>query len=196
MVCNGNNHPKDCKCNFRGGHPHLRPPVWHGWSARTARRSLSGPNAQCPECRASVYFVQGKHGGGTYFDQLGPPWPKHPCTDTSKKYSVYSKSGKPKLRVKPSEFEKDRWLPFIVRHIERLGIGTIVHGLVLDNPTLEHLGILSKDFDPDTYRPIFFRTTSIADTIAELNYFKIGSDEIVSRSLYRDCRNEFELLIK
>lgn len=40
------------------------------------------PNARCPVCDASVFYYQNKHGSRVYFDDLGPPWPKHPCTDT------------------------------------------------------------------------------------------------------------------
>ena len=48
-------------------------------------RSISGcyvnPNAKCPVCREAVYFYANKHGSRVFFDDLGPPWPKHHCTD-------------------------------------------------------------------------------------------------------------------
>jgi peptidoglycan/xylan/chitin deacetylase (PgdA/CDA1 family) len=40
------------------------------------------PNATCPECGADVFFYQNQYGSRVYFDDLGPPWPKHPCTDS------------------------------------------------------------------------------------------------------------------
>src|SRR5208282_1597883 len=43
--------------------------------------SYINPNARCPVCGASVYFYQSPYGGSVFFDELGPPWPKHPCTD-------------------------------------------------------------------------------------------------------------------
>lgn len=43
--------------------------------------SYVNPNARCPVCGASVYFYQSPYGGKVSFDELGPPWPKHPCTD-------------------------------------------------------------------------------------------------------------------
>ena len=46
------------------------------FSTRWAR-----PNARCPVCGALVYFYANEHGSRVYFDELGPPWPKHPCTD-------------------------------------------------------------------------------------------------------------------
>lgn len=39
------------------------------------------PNATCPVCGAQVFFYQNESGSKVYFDELGPPWPKHPCTD-------------------------------------------------------------------------------------------------------------------
>jgi hypothetical protein len=43
--------------------------------------SYVNPNARCPVCGAEVYFYQSPYGGRVFFDDLGPPWPKHPCTD-------------------------------------------------------------------------------------------------------------------
>lgn len=40
------------------------------------------PNAECPICGAPVFFYQNGHGSRVFFDELGPPWPKHPCTIT------------------------------------------------------------------------------------------------------------------
>lgn len=39
------------------------------------------PNAECPVCGALVFFYQNELGSRVYFDELGPPWPKHPCTE-------------------------------------------------------------------------------------------------------------------
>jgi len=39
------------------------------------------PNADCPVCGQPVFFFQNEYGSRVYFDELGPPWPKHPCTN-------------------------------------------------------------------------------------------------------------------
>lgn len=39
------------------------------------------PNARCPVCGAAVYFYKNEAGSRVYFDEVGPPWPKHPCID-------------------------------------------------------------------------------------------------------------------
>ncbi|MDT4820261.1 hypothetical protein FQZ97_533990 [compost metagenome] len=97
-MCNAKNHPPGCNCGWGG--------VWYGSSGgggefahwlfnkpKAERKiglqvstlsDLSGgftnPNAKCPVCGASVYFYESPYGGMVYFDELGPPWPKHPCT--------------------------------------------------------------------------------------------------------------------
>ena len=44
-------------------------------------RSYTIPNAICPICRKLVFYYRSPSGGSVYFDDLGWPWPKHPCTD-------------------------------------------------------------------------------------------------------------------
>jgi hypothetical protein len=43
--------------------------------------SYVNPNAYCPVCGDKVFFFQSRYGGRVYFDDVGWPWPKHPCTD-------------------------------------------------------------------------------------------------------------------
>ncbi len=67
--------------------------------ARTWRRaearfdSYVNPNARCPVCGASVFFYQSPAGGRVFFDELGPPWPKHPCTDNGAQLRTSDGSG-------------------------------------------------------------------------------------------------------
>jgi len=104
MPCNGNNHSPTCECGWGG--------VWYGnapygGDARYFRcndeqdsslpravsidklvgvaspRNLTIPNAKCPVCGCRVFFYQNEYGSRVFFDDLGPPWPKHPCTDNS-----------------------------------------------------------------------------------------------------------------
>jgi len=50
------------------------------------------PNAKCPVCGQDVFFYQNVYGSRVFFDELGPPWPKHPCTDNpSQRKSVIRK---------------------------------------------------------------------------------------------------------
>lgn len=94
MGCNAWNHPASCNCGWggdtggRGGLSAWTVPTMPAadgslWSAgrRPAIESFVNPNAHCPVCGAAVYFYQSPYGGRVFFDDLGPPWPKHPCTD-------------------------------------------------------------------------------------------------------------------
>ncbi|MEZ8632815.1 hypothetical protein [Vibrio lentus] len=45
-------------------------------------KAFTIPNATCPKCGASVYYYEHPNGARVFFDSLGPPWPKHPCTTT------------------------------------------------------------------------------------------------------------------
>jgi hypothetical protein len=52
--------------------------------ARTGVTSaFVNPNARCPVCGEPVFFYQNEFGSRVFFDELGPPWPKHPCTDNA-----------------------------------------------------------------------------------------------------------------
>jgi hypothetical protein len=83
----GYNHYPSCTCGWcvkDGGGP----TVIAATPAMSWRRTASScdsyidPNAECPVCGAEVFFYQSPFGGRVFFDHLGPPWPKHPCTDT------------------------------------------------------------------------------------------------------------------
>ncbi len=67
------------------------------------------PNARFPVCRAVVYFNQSPHGGRVYFNDLGWPWPKHYCTDTTGSRADHA--GKQESKVAndvPASFFYDR----------------------------------------------------------------------------------------
>ena len=193
MTCNGHNHAADCQCGFQGGNRGKpRVFVWRSWRKSSSIKLSLGPNANCPLCHKPVYFVPGPRGGGAYFNSLGPPWPKHPCMTSERPYSPYNAKGRPKLRNRPSAFEKDSWFPFFVRHIEQLAVGTIVHGVALNDSTVLHLGV-SADTFVDAERPIYVRMTTTRG--GELNFFPLGLADPVSTEFFSDCLNEFDLLL-
>lgn len=91
-MCNASNHAPGCRCGWGGdGHLGRSPGGYRAAPTRAARRrslpvtrifdSYTDPNARCPVCGDSVFFYQAPSGGRVFFDELGPPWPKHPCTD-------------------------------------------------------------------------------------------------------------------
>ena len=98
-MCNAFNHPLHCNCGWGG--------VWYGSTGDSATwlfnrplhhprklgrqngtyqaisRGYTRPNSTCPVCGQAVYFYASPYGGRVFFDELGPPWPKHPCTDNA-----------------------------------------------------------------------------------------------------------------
>ena len=96
-MCNAWNHPADCNCGWGGDGQSGGFGGYGGGGGFSTFRSTSDgqffefpfitypsyviPNARCPVCGCAVYFYQSPFGGRVFFDELGPPWPKHPCTD-------------------------------------------------------------------------------------------------------------------
>lgn len=82
----GFNHYPTCTCGWcwkPGGISHS-PLQASGWRrTQVSCDSYVDPNATCPVCGAEVFFFQSPFGGRVFFDELGPPWPKHPCTDNT-----------------------------------------------------------------------------------------------------------------
>lgn len=100
---------------------------------KTKRRvafCLVNPNARCPECDAPVYYYQNEYGSRVFFDDLGPPWPKHPCTDSRalRRSSVMSGVAEPtELRASETVREIEEWLQG--RGINIPGIFESKHGI-------------------------------------------------------------------
>lgn len=98
----GFNHYPDCTCGWcvnygrmsRSERRHFESDMRRRDAMRELKlasaRSISGcyvnPNAKCPVCGAGVFFYANDHGSRVFFDDLGPPWPKHPCTDIPRDY--------------------------------------------------------------------------------------------------------------
>jgi len=141
MGCNAWNHSEDCRCGW-GGDGHLgqrtlftslvQPSILF----KTYRELLLGftnPNAKCPECGDPVFFYSSPHGGRIFFDELGPPWPKHPCTDRGRPITLTSiNSNEPGLI---SEFVNSGWSPFLCQDI---------HSVRGENSVFELTGLLQN----------------------------------------------------
>ena len=115
-MCNAYNHPHGCTCGW-GGEEHLRGGIDQAsnpnndYFKKTEYSSYVNPNAKCPECGASVYFYKSESGGRVFFDELGPPWPKHPCTDIN----YYKVEITKNLTVGKRDWQKDDWIPVILK---------------------------------------------------------------------------------
>lgn len=193
MACNGRNHPSDCQCSFRGGHPRSRQPSRSAWSLTHFRRHFSRPNTLCKVCGRPIYYVPGPKGGGAYYNEMGPPWKKHRCMKWRKPYSPFNEKGQPKLRNRRSTFERHGWIPLFIRKVEAVMHGTIVDAVAFDDPTVLHFGVLSE-INPNRKRPIYFRRR--AADLVEINFFPADDEGHVSVKGFAECSTELDLYLK
>ena len=129
-MCNAWNHSPDCRCGW-GGIGHLSQggnfgnTRWVGVTFKTYNELLIGatyPNAHCPVCGAKVFFYESPYGGRVFFDELGPPWPKHPCTSHNQRVSVVRRieigvHSQPLVSSRPF---RDDWMPFLCEGVKSI----------------------------------------------------------------------------
>jgi uncharacterized small protein (DUF1192 family) len=87
---------------------------------RDSKHPLKGawvnPNAKCPVCGCAVFFYCSPDGGRVYFDELGPPWPKHPCTD----HARATQKGSAERTASP-RWDHDGWQPLVDYQVSLIG---------------------------------------------------------------------------
>lgn len=120
----GHNHDPWCTCGWCiGGQSTGQPSSYsYRWDYNEISRihsyaSFVTPNARCPVCDERVFFYQSPYGGKVFFDALGPPWPKHPCTTKDKALLPI-----PTKNLYPTQnllWEKNGWEPYICKSIYR-----------------------------------------------------------------------------
>ena len=123
-MCNAWNHPPNCRCGWGGdGHTGKRldgnnynqwvPPLDFSFESYTR------PNASCPTCGQPVFFYCSPDGGRVFFDELGPPWPKHPCTDEASAPARFRNKNHNNFKYEyeiDSQWIRDGWIPIQLRH--------------------------------------------------------------------------------
>lgn len=132
-MCNAWNHSPSCTCGW-GGEGHLGRTsaggsLWPRVSISSLLRDISrgyvNPNAHCPICGDSVFFYQAPEGGRVFFDSLGPPWPKHPCTDNGRpvQRKLVETQVKQATYTSAEVFQiKDGWEPFLLEDISSTSV--------------------------------------------------------------------------
>ena len=88
-------------------------PGLHGLgSGHESYASFVFPNTRCPVCEAPVFFYKSPSGGRVFFDELGPPWPKHGCTDNAS--PVTHRPGGTRVETRSAS----GWRPVSVKGVE------------------------------------------------------------------------------
>jgi len=150
-MCNAFGHPAGCTCGWGGdGHlgrrtdgysneylssyPSTPEYLWRGNQRHATYDSYVNPNARCPVCRAAVFFYQSPFGGRVFFDELGPPWPKHPCTDNSGSHKYATADSMPSAPLSTYRWQLEGWNPFICLGVRKDKTGrTEVKGRIVSS---------------------------------------------------------------
>jgi hypothetical protein len=208
MSCNGWNHSPSCDCGWGG--------VWHGnvpyggggafWcndeqdstpAVSIHRlieagypRKLTIPNAKCPVCRAEVFFYQNEYGSRVFFDRLGPPWPKHPCTDNSRFDSPASSkiiAARLEAESRPKLWTEG-WRPCVIYHKD------VEYVILKDLGTDEFMRLtLNPDRLSNIFPVVFTREYSKRELILSYFHGGIRSERRITVQfkdvVRRDCSN-------
>lgn len=184
MSCNGFNHRPGCACAFKGGHGRLG-------SRRNLRQErkrfvtrVEDARRICPRCQKTVYFFRFASGGSGAFDTFGPPWIPHACMHPATEYSPFGLHGRPKLRNRRSEYERDGWVPIYILRVEEFPSSIIVHGIVLDRPDTLHIGV-RRLWNIDRAQPAYVRHGGTGRVT--LNAFIVDADRFIDLDGVLDC---------
>jgi hypothetical protein len=212
MGCNAWNHASGCNCGWGG--------QWHGtyhgrnisqtvndnkinefyaaywtYDRRTSYESYVNPNARCPVCGKTVFFYQSEYGGRVFFDELGPPWPKHLCTDNSAVYVPVSYLAPVRAKERNIKWQEKGWEPISIlastvkENLTILKIRRIDSDGMEINLSSEFIYPLSKD------ALVFIRETddlgvfeiSYLDTLSKV--WNIEPQQVIA---FRNCYTEFD----
>lgn len=181
MGCNAFNHGPHCDCGWGGdtgaGPSGSTAPVVGLFTiARpVVRMSCTIPNATCPECGASVYFYESPYGGRVFFDELGPPWPKHPCTDNVPVRIAFRRPkevDRSASLVGSPRWRREGWQPLTQASVKRLGSSVILQAEGLST----YMFGIAEGFRYSEGDPILARRSTKWDGSWEISYLPINSN--------------------
>lgn len=146
--------------------------------------SFVNPNATCPVCGKPVYFYQSEFDGRVFFDELGPPWSKHPCTDSS--------SVPQRLVFKASvdieyNWQSENWIPLFIKRIQIIDKVSIQ---VFAELNYEEISLYVKNYDDSRLISI----NNIAQIREEQGFYIISMPKQQESLDIRAFRYHWELL--
>ncbi|MGA4554915.1 hypothetical protein [Methylorubrum aminovorans] len=143
--------------------------------------ALTIPNARCPVCNATVFFYKNDYGSRVYFDRLGPPWPKHPCTDrtsqqTQKTYTVYEGRY---YWGQPVDWQEHGWQPFRFVSARKNGMA-----VVCDMQTeIEFVSNLPAKMFDDIWRLFYMRQVEAEPEATEISSYLLQPSKPYNRTI-------------
>lgn len=160
-MSNGHNHPLGCTCTFcDNSKVRLRFEKQFSLNFTEAcplsRQNISShtPNATCPVCSEPVFFYKNEYGSAVFFDSLGPPWPKHPCTDNSGKNAPFLFEYH---QPKNSTAKEDGWFPVDLMSIVKTNNGDYILGCRQEVDFSVNLRVLGKVMTEASNRTVISR---------------------------------------
>jgi len=224
-MCNAYYHPPDCRCGF-GGEGHLGGDyVQYGYGKadsrdfnlihinsflfdRNEKKNYFVKNSCCPVCGDEVYFYKSENGGRVFFDELGPPWPKHPCTDTSLgDVERFPLKNEERINFEfqkqigtSNDYQKKKLEPISLKRINRfknyslfrakeiIGFGRQIKFLLKDEyPFLETSLLFLKELNPIDFELHYFRIVkgggTDEDSVKIYSLNSIGNDSNVEDTI-------------
>jgi hypothetical protein len=195
-MCNAWNHSLDCSCGW-GGDGHLGRRTFGNnlifipkpkfKSYIDLVRSCTIPNAKCPKCGNAVFFYRSPSNGRVFFDELGPPWPKHPCTSSYYVPRLINNlSGLSSSDINLNFYDDKEWKPFLLEgifQVDKLNKIYEIIGFLNDRKRTfyTNIGGVTSDF------PFFIKETS--DEIRLLT-FKMNSQNNIFEFVVKNYRSD------
>ena len=188
LACNAWNHSATCNCGWGG--------VSYGFDTETTplpcirEVSFLNPNARCPVCGDQVFFYRSPNGGAVYFDGLGWPWPKHPCTDVGVASSARTISTPAGSWILSAQSEKsddqgaNPWTPFEIVSVVQEDAYTLLVGRVDYATSMIKIGIQSL-VNTEPAIPAFIRAKPERRGIIDLS--TLSDLDPIEVDAYLDC---------
>lgn len=190
-MCNAHNHQPSCTCGWGGSGAGggrrfsssvRKIPFTDGRDWKRANspsfRTFTVPNAKCPVCGATVFFYQSSNGGRVFFDCLGPPWPKHGCTDS------YFRSSQVRI-IPPADLVDEQiiapeclgtgWSAFIATAESDFFQETVMFGYEAQTQT-QYEFVLPHGTNINLESPIFFREIREKPGNYEISFLRNGKN--------------------
>lgn len=176
MACNGYNHPPDCVCNFKGGHPNSQPPrpfleaPLLGSLAPPIERSLFKRRrvSHCRKCGMPIHFVLGPK-GGSFIAAGDGSFLRHNCPKAVPDRPV---------RLKKAHWRRD-WYPAALSIVRSRGDGQVVSvaGLVEGGPFKVRI---QDGLEIDSSQPAVCRWSLQDSHILEIAYVDVATEELTT----------------
>lgn len=154
----------------------LPAPTGREWANDPSHDTYTIPNARCPVCGDSVFFYQSPFGGRVFFDELGPPWPKHGCTD-SQAASFGRDPILPPWRDREPRSQGGKWRPLFGELVRKSGFDFVT----AKSDALEFVLALPENTMGEA--PIFWRANSKDAAMIDVSTVTWSGTKVIEKKI-------------